>query len=447
MSEEKKKKSTIMSLFRKEPDEDYKDKSESNVLTEKKPEASDFSLSESLKKDLDSLDKTPTDEDESLSEEEKRKYKIVSFVSYILIALIALAVFGGVFYITRPLNLGNNNTESTTTSSGEETVRVPDIIGLDESDAVKTLQSTQLGLKQVSSIVSEEPMGTVLEQTPEAGEYVPLHTTIQVVESEGPVEVRMPNLEGINISEAYEKLNTAHITKIKTNKTYESGLPFGSIISSEPGYDHVIKDAEEVVINISAGSAKTNATPSRYIGMKSKDAVDAAVNDRLIPVVEYGYSDNVDEGFVFMQSVDKGAPVMAGAEIILTVSKGAASEQIQDATMYQAKIDFPVSVTGNKYKILALEKTDLDIFEIKIDESDTPPQFPYKVDVPLAQGVKECKLWYYEENKDKIYVPRATWTILNDEKGPEEKPEKEAETPEATEKNETEETENTSSKS
>jgi beta-lactam-binding protein with PASTA domain/tRNA A-37 threonylcarbamoyl transferase component Bud32 len=66
-----------------------------------------------------------------------------------------------------------------------ETVIVPNLIGLTEAQASAVLNDNLLDLGDVTGVPSDEPPGTIIAQTPEEGEEVPVRTRVDITVSMG----------------------------------------------------------------------------------------------------------------------------------------------------------------------------------------------------------------------------------------------------------------------
>ncbi len=97
-----------------------------------------------------------------------------------------------------------------TVSKGPSAQQVPAIMGSTTTDAIPILTAAGLTLTVVEKIVSEEPAGTILTQTPDAGTTCAAGDVVQVTVSGGSTYV--PNLVGKTLTEARELLNNANLT-------------------------------------------------------------------------------------------------------------------------------------------------------------------------------------------------------------------------------------------
>lgn len=102
------------------------------------------------------------------------------------------------------------NTVLVTVSLGPELFEVPEVTGLDEREAQTALRDRQLSLGAVTRSFSDSvPAGTVLSQSPAAGESLRRNHPVAVVLSDGPEPVSVPEVTGSSLEEATAALESA----------------------------------------------------------------------------------------------------------------------------------------------------------------------------------------------------------------------------------------------
>jgi serine/threonine-protein kinase len=88
-------------------------------------------------------------------------------------------------------------------------VEVPELTGLTQDEAVAALEAANLTLGTPSAQPSEEPEGTVISQNPLPGEKVDKNSTVDIVLSEGPSEVTVPDVVCESLGKAESELERA----------------------------------------------------------------------------------------------------------------------------------------------------------------------------------------------------------------------------------------------
>ncbi|WP_041313689.1 Stk1 family PASTA domain-containing Ser/Thr kinase [Heliomicrobium modesticaldum] len=152
-----------------------------------------------------------------------------------------------------------NRVVKLTVSQGPKLIRVPNVTG-------KALRDAQVALKEANFTVSaeevfdENPVGTVLSQSPAANSEQPGDTVIQLRVSKGPeVKATMPSLVGSKLQEAQAKLEPLKIDlklKLQENAT----LPPWTILAQEPSPNAPLKPGDPVTLTYCIPPA--NASPA-----------------------------------------------------------------------------------------------------------------------------------------------------------------------------------------
>ena len=413
---------TVEDIRKKELQElDEKDGEQKADKQEKSSDDSDSGVNtetDSASGNSDILD----DEDDldDYDDEEDEKSGILSAVLGILSGCLVIALCGAILFFYKDIGeipvisqfFPRPHEEVVIEETDDGMVVVPDLTGYSETDAQRMLRDSKLGLRAGETIASSEPSGTIVAQEPSAGETVNPHSTITYYKSSGPVQVKMPNLVGMQTSDAIITLKENSITDYDTVKVYQGGA-FDSVVATDPAYGQLTDG--KVTLTICAGT-KTTASPENYIGMTETEAKAKARKDKLIPVIEYAYSDIAEPGTVMLQSVDVDAPVMAGSLITFLVSAGNASERFPVQEKKRVLLALPKTATGTPYRIVVLQSTAYDTYELLADEGNTAPRFPHEIEIGIARGMKDCKVMYYEEDGNGTYIPRAEWIVKEEKK-------------------------------
>ncbi len=116
-----------------------------------------------------------------------------------------------------------------------ETVRVPDLVGLGESEAAERLRQSGLTLGEVSYISSTQPMGKVTSQSPAAYTEADRGSAISLFVSAGSnfTLPTVPDLYGMTVEQARTRLLGVGLT-VSAVYSVSSAAPSGAIISQSP---------------------------------------------------------------------------------------------------------------------------------------------------------------------------------------------------------------------
>ena len=246
----------------------------------------------------------------------KKITRILTIVVAVIIAFIVIFAIGraaGIFSV-----------EPGKKPDTENTVTVPNVVGMTEDKAKETLNNKKLGFKVVSREESKKyEEGTVSEQKTEAGEKVKKNTTIEVVVSSGLVgdSIKVPDVSGMTEDEAQSALEDAGFKNISSEFSYSDSVPSGQVIGTTPEANAEATEDTEIVMQVSKGAEKK--TVPNVVGQADADAQNAIKNAGLtIGTVTYDYSDSVAQGIVISQSVEGGKKVSAGTTVDLVISNG-----------------------------------------------------------------------------------------------------------------------------
>ena len=119
-------------------------------------------------------------------------------------------------------------------SNGPPELAIPDVQGFDAALAQKVLTAAGIRVTSVDSVSNAAPKGTALATRPAAGLTRGPGDSLQLVLSAGPANTVVPDVSGLTILQAREKLFPAGLSVGKISKERSEGLPDGSVIRQRP---------------------------------------------------------------------------------------------------------------------------------------------------------------------------------------------------------------------
>ncbi len=145
-----------------------------------------------------------------------------------------------------------------TVSEGPQLVRVPELAGLSEAEAIALIQQKRLSVGTPSRERSDEfEQGRVIESDPDAGRQVERGTDVNFVVSEGPATVLIPNVSGMEEAEARQSLSNACSTppclSVNAERRFSATVPEGAVIETAPRRGTRVPFGSEVVLRVSQG--------------------------------------------------------------------------------------------------------------------------------------------------------------------------------------------------
>lgn len=134
-------------------------------------------------------------------------------------------------------------------SDGPTDRTVPDVPpSRDPAVASEALVEARLVPVEASAPSGDVPEGQVIGFEPGTGTVLPADSEVQVVVSEGPPPVEVPNVVGLDVSEA-----TAEIESVGLVVSGVDGSPTGPVLTTDPGPGTVLEQGSSVAIITSGG--------------------------------------------------------------------------------------------------------------------------------------------------------------------------------------------------
>ena len=133
-------------------------------------------------------------------------------------------------------------------SSGQASVTLPDVRGSSQQTAMTRLQN--LGLKvSVGTVVSPQPVGSVVSMSPAQGTVVPAGSTVTIQVSQGTT---VPNVVGVALADAKTALINAGFVPV-TAHTSSSTVASGTVVSQDPEAGTQAANGSQVTVTVSTG--------------------------------------------------------------------------------------------------------------------------------------------------------------------------------------------------
>ena len=296
--------------------------------------------------DPDALEDFNIDRESSQKVESKKKRMLNKIASipqkYIVLgaAVIFLIAFLGAF-----LTYGNfwSNT----------TVDVPNVVGKQVSVAKNILEDKHLRVSTSEVTNSDVPAGQVISQTPNAGEKVKEQRTIHLVVSKGVGDLTVPDLSGLTVDQARQRLKDLGLVVGKITQESVDGKPDGVIIAQTPSGDSKVSKGATIDLVVNKAKVKKVKVPN-VVGMSLKEARDAlsAVN---IAVNQVAGSVE-DKSVVTEQSLKAGDEIDEGSSLNLTTEykdkKKDDSKQSGNKTTGTVDVTVPPGSKSQELKII-----------------------------------------------------------------------------------------------
>ncbi|HSB37620.1 MAG TPA: Stk1 family PASTA domain-containing Ser/Thr kinase [Gaiellaceae bacterium] len=204
-------------------------------------------------------------------------------------------------------------------------VTVPQVAGIKEPLAVEKIRAAGL-VPQVARAFSDSVgKGTVIDQSPDAGEKLPKQGTVDITVSKGKETVTVPSVKGKTRDDALSTLINAGLEPHAF--PVPSSQPVDTVVGQDPPAGKVVEKGSRVRINYSSGPAEVGV-PS-VIGLPF-DQASTALQNQGFAVARRDVDSDRPKDEVVDQSPSGRA--QKGATITLSVSKGPKTSTVPDVT-------------------------------------------------------------------------------------------------------------------
>jgi beta-lactam-binding protein with PASTA domain len=202
------------------------------------------------------------------------------------------------------------------TRDDEQENRVPTVIGLRTEDAVERLRADGYPA-DVRRRVDPTRRGRVVEQEPDGGAELDAGRTVVIVVARGPNTVDVPNVVGLPVADAFERVQAAEL-RARSVEAF-ARRPRGRVFRQRPAAGEEARRGSTVVLTVSRGPQLV-AVPS-VVGQTESQAgaalrrVGLRANVVRVPATE-------PRGRVVDQNPAAGSRAPRGSSVRLNVSTG-----------------------------------------------------------------------------------------------------------------------------
>ena len=147
---------------------------------------------------------------------------------------------------------------------------IPNVVNLNEKDAVKYLKEAGLNVKIISSKTEKVPMDTVFIQFPLPGKTVKVNRTIQIWVNNGKGQ-EVPDIVGLELLEARSRLQGENI-QIERIVYQPSGEKYNTILGVYPKPGTTLEINQKISILVSSQKVIDPSVMPNLIGLDLNDA-------------------------------------------------------------------------------------------------------------------------------------------------------------------------------
>ncbi|MBC8575431.1 Stk1 family PASTA domain-containing Ser/Thr kinase [Yanshouia hominis] len=242
--------------------------------------------------------------------QEERSGSVLMALAGITAAFVVISIvfIGAMLYLNNPLEKVPD-------------VQVPDFKGLKYDAVTKAEEYSSFTFEVEDNQYNDlYERGAIISQKPKEGTKVKPNSVVRVVVSNGTKVVKMPNLIGLEETEAYYQLAELDLEYQKV-EIFSDQTP-GTVVGTEPGYDSEIPASTVVKVQISMGPENKIVEVPDLKG-KSIDAARAALEELGLEVggISYVPSDEKRD-VVLSQDPAPTSQMSTGGFVNLNVSAG-----------------------------------------------------------------------------------------------------------------------------
>ncbi len=204
-------------------------------------------------------------------------------------------------------------------SSGPDAVAVPNVAGLSLADATSKLEAEKLVVHLDTDSSDTVAEGIVISQSPFAGVSVKPGTTIGLVISSGKKQGTVPNLVGMDLTNAQNTLTMSGLVLGSQSQANDAATA-GQVIAQDPAAGTSVAQGAAVNVVISKGPA-TAAVPSVVNTARGTAEAQITAAGFVASAQESAVSDPAQDGIVISQNPASGSVRPLGWTVSIVVGR------------------------------------------------------------------------------------------------------------------------------
>jgi serine/threonine-protein kinase len=206
------------------------------------------------------------------------------------------------------------------TTTVEESVEVPRIVGLSAADAIRQLGQVDLiGIPEEVNDDTVDP-GIVVRSDPEEGRSVEPNTEVTIFVSSGAALIDVPFLEGLEQAAAEDTIRNNNFVVGVISEEPSDDVPDGIVIRQTPTANVPMAPGSPIDLVVSSGPDAV--TLENLSGLTQREATARLDTLELTYVFETEFSEEVERGRVIRTDPGPETPVPLGSEVLVIISDG-----------------------------------------------------------------------------------------------------------------------------
>ena len=200
-------------------------------------------------------------------------------------------------------------------------ISVPSLVGMNQAEANKSLESLGLDLEIIEEVFSEDiPKGRIIASKPGGGGKISPDEKVGLILSKGQERILVPQLKGLTPDVASAQLSTLGLTVGEISESFDMQIAAGYVISTDPKDTSAVK--RKAIVNLIVSKGIEQISLQSYVGKGGEQALSELTDMGFDVDAAYKFSDSVFKGQVISQSPEKLESIGKGSKIELIISKG-----------------------------------------------------------------------------------------------------------------------------
>ncbi|MDR3643597.1 MAG: PASTA domain-containing protein, partial [Clostridia bacterium] len=252
-------------------------------------------------------------ENEEGKDAKRKKVPFIPVLSGVAAAVLLVALVAVGLYLYS-LGLFNPTTSNM--------VPAPNLVGQKLTDVQANANYKSFTIKQSNTTYSATvPAGCIISQDPKSSIRIKSNAEIDVVVSNGPEMVKVPDVTNQDQNTAQNQMQVNNLT-YKIVQQYDDTITEGYVISTDPAKGTSVAINTQVTIYVSQGQSVTTISMPNLVGMDINDAKNTIQTSKLSLGKVTGVPNSAPKGQVIWQSIDKGKTVSQNQPVDLKYSLG-----------------------------------------------------------------------------------------------------------------------------
>jgi serine/threonine-protein kinase len=198
---------------------------------------------------------------------------------------------------------------------------VPSVVHQTEAEARRALAPLDFHLRASNAYNEQVPRGTIIQQEPAPGRSLREGSAVSVLVSLGPPPVPVPDLTGLTVDQASQRLAGAQLALGGSTPRPDASVRAGVIVSWS-GEGGQLPKGSRVDVVVSSGPPIVVVPDVAQNAKSFADASAMLQGHGLRAVEDDEFSDSVPKGQIVATNPPAGAQAPNGSVVTVTVSKG-----------------------------------------------------------------------------------------------------------------------------